>query len=315
MSSGTGKGKGTSKALASSGKAIAASGQSLASSGKALAASGAVVAQGVELATMLGATATEALRTRRDPAVVAGKKVRAARRRAQAWTASAVVSGAASAAGGLTVAQQGVSAAAVVIMVLLIALFVWSVAGVARAGTDLRARKRVLAALPAAAPQRPAVAGELRPEMARLDGYADGLRHLVGMIGIVDHDPGVRALRDEILSAADASEARLRRQAVDLTGLLKARRSAPPSAREQLDSTVEVLREQIRDGVAGYGELVSAASEAVAASRRLADQTGRPGLAAGTAGPVGPGTLHPELEQPIDQLRSLAAGMRELTQG
>ena len=153
--------------------------------------------------------------------------------------------------------------------------------------------------------------------MAKLDGYSDGLRHLVGMIGIVE-DPGVRVLRDEILTAADASEARLRQQAVDLTGLLKARRTAPPEAARQLDSTVDALRGQIGAGVEAYGDLVSAASEAVAASRQLADQT-----VAGTSGqlalpPAADGrsaALHPELTQPIDQLRSLAAGMRELTQG
>jgi hypothetical protein len=278
-------------------------------------ASSASVAQGVELVTAVGATAAEAMRARRDPAVVAGKKVRAARRRAQAWTAGAIVSGAVAATGTVTVIEEGLEAGAVGAMIFLVALFLWCVVGVVRAVVDLRARKKVLAALPAAAPQRPVVAGEIRPEMARLDGYSDGLRHLVGMIGIVEQDPGVRALRDEILDAADTSEARLRKQAMDLTGLLRARRSAPPAARVQLDGTVEVLRAQIHDGVAGYGELVSAASEAVAASRQLADQAGRPSTAPSAVGPLGPGTLHPELEQPIDQLRSLAAGMRELTQG
>jgi hypothetical protein len=137
------------------------------------------------------------------------------------------------------------------------------------------------------------------------------------MIGIVEDDPSLRQLRDEILAAADVSEARLRRQAKDLTGLLKARRSAPPAAAAQLDETAKVLRQQIQDGVAGYGELVSAASEAVVASRNLADRTAIPGpravsLSKNEEPTVG--TLHPELDHPIDQLRSLAAGMRELTQ-
>lgn len=311
MSSGTGKGKGTGKSLAASGKALAASGQSLASSGKALAASGAVVAQGMELAGMVSATATEALRTRRDPAVVAGKKVRSARRRTQAWTAGAIVSATVTAGAVGNIVTDGLQAGSVGAMIFLVALFIWCVVGIARGVVDLRKRKATLAALPASAPTRPAVAGVIRPEMARLDGYSDGLRHLVGMIGIVEQDPGVRALRDEILSAADVSEARLRQQALDLTGLVKASRSAPPTARDQLDRTIDVLRAQIRDGVAGYGELVSAASEAVAASRALADQTG----GTGAGGRIGPGALHPELDQPIDQLRALAAGMRELTQG
>ena len=154
--------------------------------------------------------------------------------------------------------------------------------------------------------------------MARLDGYSDGLRQLVGMIGIVEDDPAFAQLRDEILSAADASEARLRQQATDLTGLLKARATRRRRRPTQLDATATCCSGRSSDGVAGYGELVSAASEAVAASRHLADQHGhgrgsrrRPSASAGADA----GTLHPELEQPIDQLRSLAAGMRELTQG
>jgi len=139
---------------------------------------------------------------------------------------------------------------------------------------------------------------------------------LVAMIGIVDDDPGVRALRGETLSAADASEARLRQQAVDLSGVLKARRASPPGAAQQLDATVELLRQQIAHGVAGYGDLVSAAGEAVAASRQLANQD-RSGAAIGPADPkaVAGNSRHHDLEGHVDQLRSLAAGMRELTQG
>ncbi len=271
---------------------------------------GAAVAHGVEMAAMVSATASEALRTRRDPAVVAKRKVRAARRRVRGWAAGGVVSGALAATGTVTVIDEGPEAGAVGGMILLIALFIWCVVGVVRAAVDLRARKAVLASLPVAAPPRPAVAAEVRPEMARLDGYSDGLRQLVGMIGIVEDEPGVRALRDEIISAADTSEATLRRQAQDLTGLIKTQRSAPPAAKAQLDGPIDALRSHIRHGVTSYGDLVSAASEAVAASRQLADQTG----GAPAAGQLGrTDSTHPELGRSIDQLRSLAAGMRELS--
>ena len=272
----------------------------------------AAVSHGVEMAAMVSATAAEALRTRRDPAVVAQKKVRAARRRVRGWSIGAVGSGALAATGAVTMFEEGVDGGAVGAMILLTALFIWCVVGIVRASIDLRARKKVVTALPVASPKRPAVAGEIRPEMGRLDGYSDGLRQLVAMIGIVEQDPGVRALRDEILDAADTSEARLRRQALDLTGLIKAQRTAPPTAQAQLDGPIDTLRTQIRHGVSSYGELVNAASEAVAASRQLADQTG----AAAVAGQLGmAGSLHPELGQSIDQLRSLAAGMREITGG
>jgi len=278
----------------------------------------AAVASGIDLAGQVGATAAEMLRVRRDPAVIARKKRRAAKRRVQVWSGGVVGSGAATAVVAVTVLPAGVSAGAVLALIFLAALFVWCVVGAVRAAAELRARTRAVAALPPPSPARRAVAAEVRPEMARLDGYSDGLRHLVGMIGIVDDDPGVRALRDETLSAADASEARLRQQAVDLTGVLKARRAAPPGTTEQLDAAAEVLRRQLRAGVAGYGELVSAAGEAVAASRRLADQaggSGAPALPASASSASVREAQHHELEQQVDQLRSLAAGMRELTQG
>lgn len=279
--------------------------------------SGEAVAQGVELATMVGATASEALRTRRDPAVVARKRRRAAQRRVRSWTATAVVGAAGTAGGVAVIAGSGVSAGVAAAMVLFVALLIWSVAGVTRSVADLRARSRIIDALPPPSPKRRPVAGKIRQEMARLDGYSDGLRHLIGMIGIVDDDPGVRKLRDEILAAADATEARLRRLASDLAGVLRARRNARREIAAPLDETAAVLQRQITEGIAAYGELVSAASEAASASSVLADLTARPGPPMTSHAPApalaGP-TPTPELEQPIDQLRALAAGMRELTE-
>ena len=135
------------------------------------------------------------------------------------------------------------------------------------------------------------------------------------MIGIVNDDADVRRLRDDILAAADSAEAGLRRQAQDLTGVLRARRSAPPEAAAQLDATAALLRRQIHDGVDGYGDLVSAASEAVAASRALAEHGGLGGARLPTGQlPAGNGAVR-RAASPTDQLRALAAGMRELTQG
>jgi len=283
---------------------------------RALTTTSATVAHGIDLAGQVSATAAEMMRTRRDPAVQAQKKVRAARRRVTAWSGGAAVGAAFTATGALIIADGGAAAGGVWALILFVALLIWCIVGIVRAAVDLKVRKRVVAELPAAAPARPAVAAEIRPLMARLDGYSDGLRQLVGMIGITQDDPSLRQLRDEILGAADVSEARLRRQATDLTGLLRARRTAPPEAATQLTATADVLRGQIQHGVADYGELVSAASEAVAASRNLADHGSGPGpVSLSTSATQIPGTLHPELEQPIDQLRSLAAGMRELTQG
>ncbi len=274
----------------------------------------AAVGHGVDLAGQVSAAAAEMIRVRRDPAVQARKRRRAASRRLKAWSAGAVVSGAVTATGVAAVVDEGWTSGAVGAMVFLIAILLWCIIGIVRASVDLRARTRVLKTLPAPQPARPVVAASIRPEIDRLDGYSDGLRQLVGMIGIVNDNADVLQLRDDILAAADSTEAGLRRRAQDLTGVLRARRSAPPEAAAQLEATASLLHRQIHDGVDGYGDLVSAASEAVAASRELAEHGGLNGAQLPT-GQLTSGTGVGELQAPTDQLRALAAGMRELTQG
>ena len=198
----------------------------------------AAVGHGVDLAGQVSAAAAERIRVRRDPAVQARKRRRAASRRLKAWSASAIVTGAVTATGvASVVGDEGWTSGAVGAMVFLVGILVWCIIGIVRASVDLRVRTRALNALPAPQPARPVVAASLRPEIDRLDGYSDGLRQLVGLIGIVQDDADVRRLRDDILAAADSAEAGLRRQAQDLTGVLRARRAAPPEATAQLDAT------------------------------------------------------------------------------
>src|SRR5664279_1926114 len=270
----------------------------------------AAVGHGVDLAGQVGAAAAEMIRVRRDPTVQARKRRRAASRRLKAWSAGAIVAGAVTATGvASVVGDEGWTSGAVGAMVFLVAILVWCIIGIVRASVDLRVRTRALNALPAPQPARPVVAASIRPEIDRLDGYSDGLRQLVGLIGIVHDDADVRRLRDDILAAADSAEAGLRRQAQDLTGVLRVRRAAQP------DATAALMRRQIHDGVDGYGGLVLAASEAVAASRALAEHGGLGGARLPT-GQLPPGAIsHGELQSPTDQLRALAAGMRELTRG
>ncbi len=307
---------------------------------------GDAVGQGIELVGQVSATAAELIRTRRDPVLAAQRRRRAAVRRVQAWSVGAVVSGGVTAAAAANMIGDGPSTVAIVILVGLVAVLIWTILGVVRAVSDLRERTRAVRALPPPQPARAAVAGAIRPEMKRLDGYSDGLRQLVGMIGVVD-DATVRSLRDEILRSADDVEARLRAEASSLSAVLKARRSAPPDVARELDATSDHLRRAIVSGVDGYGELVSAASEAVSASRALSGSSGglsggvsggasgtQPGTASGAAtgrvapgasgGPGGAGAdsaafggraAAGELQASADQLRALAAGMRELTQG
>ena len=264
-------------------------------------AAGDAVGQGIELVGQVSATAAELMRTHRDPATVAERRRRAARRRVQAWSAGAIVSGTLAITGLFTLLEDGASAGAVGALFFVTAVLLWCMVGVVRAVADLRQRTRVVRSIPPPQPARPAVAGAIRREMRRLDGYSDGLRQLVGMIGVVE-DADLRSLRDEILRSADGAEARLRADAASLTVVLRTRRSAPVDAAEQLDATADHLRREIVAGVDGYGELLSAASDAVSASRALS---------AGGATPASGS----QLQGSADRLRALAAGMRELTQG
>jgi hypothetical protein len=282
--------------------------------------SGAVVGPGLDLAAQVGATAAEAVRSRREPAQVARRRQRAARRRVRAWSAGTVVT---VAGGAGVVAVGGLSAPAIVALAFLTLVLTLCVLRGIRAAGDLRNRNRVVNALPPPSPRRSAVAGELRAPMTRLDGYSDGLRRLVGMIGLIE-DGTVRSVRDEVIAAADATEQRLRDRAAEASTLIRARRRAAADVGGQLDGTIVAMRREIDDGVAGYGALVVAANEAVHATRSLAQGApgqARPPAVAPVGAPAPETVVHstvptwgaPELAERIDQLHALAAGMRELT--
>jgi hypothetical protein len=233
------------------------------------------------------------MRSRRDPSLVAARRRRAARRRVTASSLGALLFAAIGATGVLQMASDGMDAGAVGALVLMVGLLVFCLVGVVRAGIDLRARTKVMRRLPAPQPPRRPVAGAIRAQIARLDGYSDALRQTTGMIGIVQDDSGVRRLRDETLAAADAAEGRLRAQAGELTSMLRGGR---PPAGSRLAAACDSLKSQIVTGVDEYGRLVAAASEAASASRALA----------ASAGPTG------GMSEATDQLAALAAGMREL---
>jgi hypothetical protein len=255
--------------------------------------------KGGELVNQATASASEFLRTRRDPASIAERKRRAARRRVTAWSAVAVIGAALEAYEITTMTSKGVDGGGIAAAILFGAILVWGVVNLVRAAGDLRARSKVVRSLPAPQPVRRPVAAPVRGLMNQLDGYSDGLRHLISMVG-VSREGGVRELRDDTLAAADLAEQRLRDQAQEYTGLLRTRSNAPAAARSGLGGTADQLLGEIERGVAAYGELVTATTETVAASRDLA--AGLPGTDV-------------ELRDRSDQLRALAAGMRELTHG
>ncbi len=236
--------------------------------------------------------AVEALRSRRDPAVVAERRRVAARRRLVAWSLIALVVAAFGAPMLADVVGGGAGPGSIGGLVLMTGLLVYAVVGVSAAAIDLRRRTAVVRALPAPQPARRPVAVVVRPTMQRLDGYSDALRFAVGTVNEVNGPAvaSIRALRDDTLAAADTAEIRLRNKAAELTALLRA-------GGNQMDPVCSKLEKDIAAGVDEYGRLVTAASDAASASQDLAIST---------AGGNG-------LAELTERFTALAAGMRDLT--
>lgn len=250
--------------------------------------------RGLDLVTQVSDTAAEVVRQHRDPALVAERRRVAARRRLVLWSLTALVLAALAATDLVRAVGGDVDAGSIGVLVLALGLLVYCLIGVARAGIDLRARTKVVRRLPAPQPNRRSVAAPIRPQIARLDGYSDALRQVVGMIGIASADPDMLVLRDQTLAAADDAEIRLRTRAAELTGILRGGR---PRAGSSLAASCQQLQREITAGVDEYGRLVSAASEAASASADLA----------ASVAPVG------GLGDATDQLTALATGMRAIT--
>jgi hypothetical protein len=252
----------------------------------------AAMARGVDAANVVGASAAEFLRVRRDPAEVAHRRRRAAVRRSNIWGAGVAVGAASGAAVTVGVVQDGLTASTVFTLVLIVALLIWCVAGLIRSLVELRARNRAVALIPPPQPARRPVAAPIRAEIARLDAFSDGLRQLVSMLPRDGDVPSVPIRRD-VVGAADSAEQLLRQQAQEYTGIRKTAAGAPPDAVPALTRTADALAGRITSGVEQYGRLVAAATATVAASSEL--------TAAAT-----------DLDGPTERLEALAIGMREI---
>lgn len=250
--------------------------------------------RGVEVAGQVGASASEFLRVRRDPAEVARRRHRAAVRRSNIWGAGSAIGIAAGAALAVDVARSGVTASAVFSVVLVAALIVWCVLGFIRSITDLRLRNRAVKALPPPQPARRTVSPQIRSDVGRLDMFSDGLRDLLSMLPI-DAAGGLSTVRLEVIVSADEAELLLRRQAQEYTLLRKTSGGAPHDARPALDVAASSLAGQIHTGVLHYGQLIAAATDTVAASAELHAAVA-------------------DVQPATDRLRALAMGMREIAE-
>ncbi|GAB3906168.1 hypothetical protein GCM10029964_102520 [Kibdelosporangium lantanae] len=159
-----------------------------------------------------------------------------------------------------------------------------------RSALRLRALNRV--ELPAAAPAMPPARSLAREPMERLADAERALAELLRQLG----SPRSNVPVDTVQHARDTgveAAATLREVAGQLQALERARDLAPVRDRGPLDEAVRGLRDQLDEGLDGYGSLIAAAGRLVAAS-----STGGPDKQA--------------LTDASDRLHGLALALREL---
>ncbi|SFB46698.1 hypothetical protein SAMN05216266_112224 [Amycolatopsis marina] len=168
-----------------------------------------------------------------------------------------------------------------------------------RAGMRLRTLKRVeLPASMAAPPPLPPTTSAARQPMERLRESEASLEELLTQLampvaGASSAVPEVSV--EQARETAGEAAAALRGLAARLQAVERGRDHAPAAERTALDAAVRTLREQLDDGLTGYGELVAAASRAVAASSG------------------GAGSARESLTDATDHLAGLAIALRELS--
>ncbi|GAA1224566.1 hypothetical protein GCM10009676_02700 [Prauserella halophila] len=136
-------------------------------------------------------------------------------------------------------------------------------------GTKLRRLRRAEPPPPDPASTLPSAGSAAREPMEKLADSEQTLTDLLDQLAAPQHGAPSGAagfdVEDARATATDASAA-LRGLAARLESIERARDAAPARERGGLDSAVTALREQLDEGLEGYGTLVAAAGRAVAAS-------------------------------------------------
>ncbi|TNC22630.1 phage shock envelope stress response protein PspM [Amycolatopsis alkalitolerans] len=181
-------------------------------------------------------------------------------------------------AGGLSEAFGGIAGA-----------IVFGTLGV-RSGLRLRQLSRTELPVSTTPPPLPSPNSAAREPMERLaEGEASLAELLRQLAETVVPDISVEDARKTAAEAASA----LRGLAGRIQAIERARRSAPAGERKALDAAIRTLREQLDDGLDGYGALIAAAGHAVAAG--------------------GSGLQQDALTDATDRLAGLAIALRELS--
>ncbi|GAA1222262.1 phage shock envelope stress response protein PspM [Prauserella alba] len=165
-------------------------------------------------------------------------------------------------------------------------------------GTKLRRLRKVEPPRPDPASTLPPAGSAARAPMEKLVDSERTLTDLLDQLASPQHGAPSGAtgfdVEDARATAMDASVA-LRGLAARLESIERARDAAPARERDGLDSAVTALREQLDEGLEGYGALVAAAGRAVAASSD------------------GASPAKDALTDATDRLAGLAVALRELS--
>jgi hypothetical protein len=145
----------------------------------------------------------------------------------------------------------------------------------------------------------PPVGSAAREPMERLAECEESLAELLRQLSASSDTVGSTGVPEvsveDARNTAREAAAALRGLAARIQAIERARRTSPASEASALDSAVSTLREQLDDGIEGYGGLVAAAGRAVAAAGG------------------GVGASKEALTDATDRLAGLAIALRELS--
>jgi hypothetical protein len=179
----------------------------------------------------------------------------------------------------------------------VIGVVVFGTLGV-RSGARLHQLKKTQLPASTAPPPLPAASSVAREPMERLAESEASLAELLKQLSVptslgTSAVPAV-SVADARATATEAAAA-LRGLAARIVAIERARNASPASERGALDAAVRTLREQLDDGLDGFGGLVAAAGHAVGASSG------------------GVGVSKQALTDATDHLAGLAMALRELS--
>ncbi|MDV6012166.1 phage shock envelope stress response protein PspM [Haloechinothrix sp. LS1_15] len=201
----------------------------------------------------------ESLARWNDPAARLERRKRRTSRALTVWTVVTLLFGLAAVAGAVSAGQL----TAMVFLALAGSITFGAVA--VRSGIRLRSLHRQRVPPGRSRASLPAPGSAAHEPMRRLARAESSLDELLAQLRTADGG-GAGAPADGVRGTADEAAHALRGLAARIEAIERARESAPVSEHAALDAALSTLHEQLEDGLEGYGSLVAAAGQAVAAT-------------------------------------------------